>query len=677
MPCVLRQVAAPRQNDPLRRGGVELVVDVPDLKGQSAQRLGPGAAHDLQPPVVVLRRGAQHLSVPAGDAGVHPGILVAVVDHSPGGLQHILRGLDALHHVVRGGSLILPVEPQVLPIKVHLPHGGAGGRTAAELLRQSGVREGDLGIEVEIPAVFVPVSGIEGDGGCPALRQQGGDVGLVQPPVPLEEDLGVVDAGGDQLPCSVAIQVRFDDRVAVGPGQQIRCAAAVHGVVVVEGGVILAVLLEPIRDDHAVMAQELIIVLHSHALDVFRQCEEALELRSCLQGGAAVPVGGAVDPEGLVVDVPDLQCLRHIAGADRYLHRLGLIGLQAVQGDGHPRISRRVVRGNGGHRRESVGAEPVSAVLPLFQRQAEGSVAAILEVRVIEADGTALPLPDEEVGNGDTVGVAVEEVVGVVLRQVLEAVQIHLVCFGQGQAGVLQKRRVHVRSRELGQIHPRVLTPGRGPPLCLIRDIRQTDAVVEEGEEVDVLRRCVEAGEELLPDVEPVFSIEEVLVEIPHLLSCERAIGPGITAAAGFLRRLGSRPGEGGGAYHSRQGDDGKEGDAHGAAALGNAGDAVLQLLFPRRHGGGGQQGVGGPPLYGDQREEGSAVRDALLLTQNADGPLVAGQLAVVAAGNGGGPHQRVEPVYREAYRPQKGPQGVQVAGVGLLVGQHVAQGFR
>ncbi len=154
------------------------------------------------------------------------------------------------------GTVMILVESQIFTVEVQLPHGGAGGLAAAEFLRQNGVREGDLGVEIQGPPVFVPVGGVEGDRVRPPLRQKGEDVGLIQLPVPLEEDLDIVVPGGGQLPYPVAVQVRLNYGVAVGPGQQIRRSAAVHGVVVVEGGVVFAVLLGVVGDGYAAVAKQ-------------------------------------------------------------------------------------------------------------------------------------------------------------------------------------------------------------------------------------------------------------------------------------------------------------------------------------------------------------------------------------------------------------------------------------
>ena len=58
-----------------------------------------------------------------------------VMDHGPGGLQNILRGREARHHMVCHGTVMILVEPQIFTVEVHLTHGGAGGLAAAERLR--------------------------------------------------------------------------------------------------------------------------------------------------------------------------------------------------------------------------------------------------------------------------------------------------------------------------------------------------------------------------------------------------------------------------------------------------------------------------------------------------------------------------------------------------------------
>lgn len=209
-----------------------------------------------------------------------------------------------------------------------------------------------------------------------------------------------------------------------------------------------------------------------------------------------------------------------------------------------------------------------------------------------------------------------EVVIGVIVREVDEVLQPHPVCRGQGQIGILRQNGAHIRGGALGQVDAGVLVkgsgPAHGPPLRPVRVRRKAGAVVEELEEIDVLRPFIGGGEELVADVE-ALAVEERLIEIPQLVAGEGAVG---LAAAGFLRRFGGRPGEGGGADHRRDGQHREQRRAQVAAVLRDAGDPLFQLLLSRRHGGGGQQGIGGSPPHGDQGEERFSIGDALPLAQ-------------------------------------------------------------
>ncbi len=177
-----------------------------------------------------------------------------------------------------------------------------------------------------------------------------------------------------------------------------------------------------------------------------------------------------------------------------------------------------------------------------------------------------------------------------------------------------------------------------------------------------------------------VLAIEKELVEVPQLLRRDGAVlllheGRGVrTIRRGLLFGALRAPGEGEHAGRRRQQNHGAQGQLLGLPVCGDTGDPLPEALFVRGHGGSGQQRVPRHPPDGDQAQQGPAVGQPLLLPQGPDGALVAGQLAVRPGGRRGDPHQGVEPVHRQAHAPQQGPQGVQVPGVGLLVGQHVAQ---
>ena len=151
-----------------------------------------------------------------------------------------------------------------------------------------------------------------------------------------------------------------------------------------------------------------------------------------------------------------------------------------------------------------------------------------------------------------------------------------------------------------------------------------------------------------------------------HVLPGGGKIGVGV-----FLPRLPSGKAHGAGA--ADQGQRRQQGQERRAAAAGDAGDAVAHLPLARRHGGGGQQRVGAAAL-GDQGQQGLPVGPALRLSQPGQRPLVAGQFTVRLRAARCQPHQRVKPPEHQAEAPQRRPQGVQVPGVGLLMGQDVAQ---
>ena len=166
------------------------------------------------------------------------------------------------------------------------------------------------------------------------------------------------------------------------------------------------------------------------------------------------------------------------------------------------------------------------------------------------------------------------------------------------------------------------------------------------------------------------------LVDGGRGIQLARGSGRGIRNARGNRGSPGllHAPGEGEHADRRRQQGHGAQGQLFGLPVLRDTGDPLPEPLFVRGHGGNGQQGIHRHPPDGDQAQEGLAVGQPLLLPQRPDGPLVAGQLAVRSGGRHGDPHQGIEPVDRQAHAPEQGPQGVQMPGVGLLMGQHVAQ---
>ena len=173
-------------------------------------------------------------------------------------------------------------------------------------------------------------------------------------------------------------------------------------------------------------------------------------------------------------------------------------------------------------------------------------------------------------------------------------------------------------------------------------------------------------GQKLIADVH-IIPVEEILIEIAQLFSGERLGG-----VRGSLGR-----GKGAGPRQSGQQGGGQYVGHDGLGIAGNAGDAVLELLFARGHGGGGEQRIGGCSFHRHQRQQGAAVVQPLVVPQVPQGPFVTGQLAVGAGHDGGHPHQRVEPVDRQAHAAQERPERVQMTGVGLLVEEDMAQPLR
>ena len=233
---------------------------------------------------------------------------------------------------------------------------------------------------------------------------------------------------------------------------------------------------------------------------------------------------------------------------------------------------------------------------------------------IVKTDGVTCPLAN---GEGDIAGgddVAVEVVVGIVLRQIVETA--HAQCLGirQRQTGIFLQNGVHVRGRQLYQVHFRVKAVIEGVhhllPLLLTGDTRQTGAVVEQGVHVDVLRLLIEGSQELAADGGKF--VEEFLVEIVQ-----------------FLLRQGDvplfGPGKGRRADHRRQGNDQEQRRRHRLPVFGDTGDAVLQPPLAGGHGGGGQQGTAGAPPHRDQGQQRLAVGDAFPVVQAFQGALVAG----------------------------------------------------
>ena len=181
-----------------------------------------------------------------------------------------------------------------------------------------------------------------------------------------------------------------------------------------------------------------------------------------------------------------------------------------------------------------MGHEPILSLPPVQQSDALVGFAAVVKILPVKPDIAALPLTAGK-GDGAVVGVALGQIVGVIARQVVKRVQLHLVGLRQRQAGVFQQKGVHSRRGQLiggadlaavRRQHAQLLQ------FCLAGGFPCTDAVVEQVEQVDVLRAGIQAGEELV--VERVLhaagfvgglTVEKLRVEKGQLLAGQGAGG--------------------------------------------------------------------------------------------------------------------------------------------------------
>ena len=166
------------------------------------------------------------------------------------------------------------------------------------------------------------------------------------------------------------------------------------------------------------------------------------------------PVCGAVNPEGIsfaaaAVNREAAAPLRTVIGMAGQGHLLRFVGRQVIQWDRHPRIFLRVGKGRGGNAvHQQVGHEPILSIPPVQQSDALVGFAAVVKILPVKPDIAALPLTAGK-GDGAVVGVALGQIVGVIVRQVVKCVQIHLVGLRQRQAGVFQQEGVHSRRGQL------------------------------------------------------------------------------------------------------------------------------------------------------------------------------------------------------------------------------------
>ena len=524
---------------------------------------------------------------------------------------------------------------------------------------------------------------------------QGVHVRLVQPPVPLKEQLRTGPAGDRQLIDAVAVQVVVH-RLPFGPEKKRRRAVVREGVVVGERAVVPLVQPAVVGDSQSPLAEEVREDLHA----VLRQPvvgipggdgQKAVPLRlGNRHGGAKTPIGGAVDlhveavvKELLRFKACDAEGARRISAAPLHLEFRGPVGLQPVQGNHPLRLPGRVSRGNGGRVAPPVGQEPVAAVLLGLQSQADrlrplpGDEAAVpvaenrkTAALVVQENLAVLPLAGGESDVSRVIRVPAEVIVGVVFLQVRELVQAPLVRLIQTEAQVLPQNRVHSGGGALDEVHARVLAAIarlRHSPALLLRDVHGVPrAVVEELEEVDlpvILGGLYGQEQELVAHIEAV-AVENRPVEPLQLLRCQRAVLQ--------LRRL--RPGEGAGAHQRRQPNGQHRRPQPAPGRLGDAAHPLPEAPLVSRHGGGAAQQVPGLTPGGDQGQQGVAVGPALAVPQDLQRPLIAGQLPVPAAQYRRQPYQRVPPVDRQGRAPEKRPEVVPLAVMGGLVGQYMAE---
>ena len=598
--------------------------------------------------------------------------------------HYVLRRFRALHQVVRRGTAV-PVHQQVFSIKVQPPVGGAVLGT---------VGNGDECPQGQIPAAHVPTVEAQVLRVRPSLFQILVDVRLIDPPIPLEKDLGGVCRRGTQLVCAVAIQVELGG-VTVDPGQEDGISLGVEIVIVVEGGTCMFVQLAGVTDDQPIMAEQIGEGVHGDGVAagiavtqrvMLREGEEAAHI-PCAHpvparrlvinhGGVEIAVGGEIgaDREFIaVLGVHDIASatLGAVIPVPNGLHGLRLIGCEVCQRNGQHRLPLRVHGRDGGPLTGLVGDKPVGAVGLFFQCHALPAV-NMERVVVVEPDGIAHPLPGSDVDAREVVGIPVAVIVGIILREVLEVVHPDPPRLLQREAGVLQQHLVdglHGHLVHRADQLPCGVKAAHLPQLLIGHRRVDPRAAIEQLKEVDVLRLLVQGVQKLVADAVSTLLIEELLIKIRQLVAGEGA------DTAGFPIRLG--PGEGDGADARCQRQNQKQSRCPGLLSLGDAGDPVLQLPLICRHGGGGQQGRAGTRPHRNQGQQRFAVGDAFALSQGLDGGLVAGQLPVGLGDGGGDPHQRVEPVHREAHAPQQRPQRVQMAGVGGLMGQHMPQPLR
>ena len=554
------------------------------------------------------------------ESAVQAGSAEPLLHRRQGGVLDGELLVEPLDHVVREMPLVV-VNQEILPVEVQRP----------VLIRR--VR-GYLGPEGHGACGGVPAIEPEGRTCGPDGPQQGPQVRLAVLPVLAEVKVVGVHVIGNQLVHAVAVQVHALG-IVLHPGQEDRPALLVQIVVFMGEGPFPVICV--VGDAEAVVAQK--VAEEGGAVVPARPGEEGPEGRG--EGASGYVLDPGVDPAAALEEHQDvvsqdavrvLQAPQHLRGAigeGKRLRLLGLIGLQAVQGDGDGGVPAGAVR-----RFQALAGKdrlPDTVDYLIHQGHALGPALLYLRGPVGAADAILiLPVAAQNL-----------HVSGQVIR-----LQIELVDGTEPAHGV----------REAG---------GQGvghPPV----DPQQL-AVLQ----VEMLRRVLRGVDDQLGHNAAVRSA------VVFQLLCQSGHGLVHVVEAGRFGGRGFGPGEGDGTHQRRQGHGGEEGPAQIDRVLRHAGDPVLELALPRRHGGGGEKGIRRGFPHGDEGEKRPAIGHPLRLPQPPEGPLVTGQLAVRPGGQGRPPDQGVEPVDRQAHGPEQGPEGVQVPGVGLLMSQDVPEAVR
>ena len=451
-----------------------------------------------------------------------------------------------------GGFRRVRFVDQQLPVPViDVPDSGGAGITVLRVsplrhVRGGGNRHAAVG---DIPLGTLPVPQLR-----PGILQKRFDVRFIEPAVPLEEDLSGSARGGAELVDAVPVQIH-NRGIPLGMGQQTGDAVSVQ-IVVIRHFADLAAPSRPAGEvvpvgdgeaavPHQVFKEEQIGSLRVVAdVHVVGEGEEHIRFpfRHAVPSDGFglhdrrvdIAVGGAVNLDGVFPAIsavndesgPPLVTVHGVAGQGRFLR---LIGRQAAEGKGHPGLPIRIGKG-GGHVavHQQVGHEPILSIPPVQQGNALVGFAAVIEILPVELDIIAPPLAAGK-GDGAVVGVALGQIVGIIARQVVKRVQIHLVGLRQRQAGVFQQEGVHSRRGQLiggadlaavRRQHAQLLQ------FCLAGGFPCTDAVVEQVEQVEVLGTIVQAGEELVMVVcvchavfISCFAVEELRVEEGQFLA--------------------------------------------------------------------------------------------------------------------------------------------------------------